>query len=80
MIFEPDPSSSELPSQKAGASSAPGNRPGKRKQTALDRLPARFSGHEADAAEFRFIFVRWPSGSWTIALDRDYNSQDIEYF
>ena len=28
----------------------------------------------------RFIFVRWPNGEWTIALDREYNLVEMEEF
>ena len=28
----------------------------------------------------RFIFIRWPSGAWTLALDRDYDMDEIESF
>ncbi len=30
--------------------------------------------------EYRFIFVRWPNGNWTIALDRDYMALEMEEF
>ncbi len=30
--------------------------------------------------EHKFIFVRWPDGSWTIALDREYRPADFEAF
>jgi hypothetical protein len=30
--------------------------------------------------EHKFIFVRWPDGSWTIALDREYWAADLESF
>ena len=30
--------------------------------------------------EYRFIFVRWPNGNWTIALDRDYIALEMEEF
>ena len=30
--------------------------------------------------EYRFIFVRWPNGAWTIALDRDYKTFEMEEF
>ncbi len=28
----------------------------------------------------KFIFVRWPNGEWTIALDREYNLAELEAF
>ncbi len=28
----------------------------------------------------KFIFVRWPNGEWTIALDRNYEGMEIEAF
>ena len=28
----------------------------------------------------KFIFVRWPSGEWTIALDREYDLCEMEEF
>ena len=28
--------------------------------------------------QYKFISVRWPDGSWTIALDREYTEQDME--
>ena len=38
------------------------------------------SNQEDDMGEYRFIFVRWPNGNWTIALDRDYVALEIEEF
>ena len=28
----------------------------------------------------KFIFVRWPNGEWTIALDREYNLAEMYEF
>ncbi len=28
--------------------------------------------------EPRFIFLCWPDGSWTIALNRDYHDKEID--
>jgi hypothetical protein len=30
--------------------------------------------------DHKFIFVCWPDGSWTIALNREYCSREIEDF
>ncbi len=29
---------------------------------------------------YKFIFILWPSGAWTLALDREYNMNEIESF
>ena len=31
-------------------------------------------------SDYKFIFVRWPNGIWTIALDRDYAPLEIDEF
>ena len=75
MTPEPDPSSN---------SSYPGNhsqklpmqRSRQAKRTATDGIRDRNS----EPGECRFIFVRWPSGSWTIALDREYASMEMDEF
>ncbi len=78
MIFEWDPSSGE-PRQTAGAPSTESKRRS-RKPSVWNRASKKSIDREAEAAEFRFIFVRWPSGSCTIALDRDYDAPEMEEF
>ena len=77
MIFEWDPSSGKP--QQAGTPSTESKRR-KGKPLVRSRAPEKRIDREAEEAEFRFIFVRWPSGACTIALDRDYDAPEIEDF
>lgn len=45
-------------------------------------LPAGDAAHgeKKVLGEYRFTFVRWPNGHWTIALDRDYAALELDEF
>ena len=66
--------------RRAGLAFAPGQPYSPLQAVATLLLRRTSRGGVAIMEKHKFIFVRWPNGEWTIALDREYDFTEMAEF